>query len=75
MNGNTFGLTFVGEDGETVQNTKLDESSNLYLIAFWLVSDKFWLTGSDLLFEVIILKVFLIFLSSVVVFVVIYSTL
>ena len=56
MNGNAFGFTLAADDGDTVQNVSVELSLNLYLMAFWLLLVKFWLTGSALLLEVIILK-------------------
>ena len=75
INGIKLGLTLEGEDGVTVQNTSVELSLNLYLIAFWLVFVRFWLTGSALLFEVTILNKFLIFLLDYDVSVVRYSIL
>jgi hypothetical protein len=73
INGKTFALTLDVELGVTVQYVNVE--LNLYLIAFWLVLVKFWLTGSALLLDVIILKKLLTLASELDEFGVKYSIL
>ena len=75
INGNAFGFTLDAEDGDNVQNTNVELSLNLYLMAFWLVFVKFWFTGSALLFDVTTRNKFGILASGAEVFVFRYSIL
>ena len=64
-NGSAFGFTFGAELGVSVRNSRLPLSLKLYLIAFCVVLDSCWFTGSHKLDEVTILKKFGIFCYSI----------